>query len=307
MSGLGNVPSEFLPAPPPTRAETAQPVIVPGPPYAVEQFAFAASDPSRPTPARGDEPAARRAPSPDGRPLSRVTRGRALPVGGVCARLRDECDGVRPAARRHRRGGIRGGRAGVPAYEHRNRLPVGGRDVVAQVGDLRFVIGVVQDLARAPDSPLTGRVLEGPVGVVGHSDGGITAAAAAFASDVRDERIGGAVVLSGASGNFGGSWFTSGSSELLAIHGDTDNVNPFGSSASLYSQNRSGAPRYLVSVTDAGHTDAFIEHTEHVPAVVVLIADFLRGVVARGRRCRSQIAYDGSVPGVLELLEADDR
>ena len=89
VSGLGNVPNEFLPAPPPVPTESAAPVIAPGQPDAVEQLAFAFVDPSRGTPARGDE-ARRRARPPDGGPLPRPSRdARPVSVGGVRTWLRD--------------------------------------------------------------------------------------------------------------------------------------------------------------------------------------------------------------------------
>jgi len=176
--------------------------------------------------------------------------------------------------------------------------PVGEREPAEQVRDVSFVISAVLDLARA-DGPLRGAVRDGPVGVIGHSDGGITAAGVAFASRMRDGRVGAAVVLSGARGDFGGAWFPVGSPALLAVHGDADAVNPFSSSQSLYGADRSGSSRALVRVLGGGHLDAFTSPRTR-PAVVALVDDFLRASLGTDSEARGRIVADQSVPGVLE-------
>jgi predicted dienelactone hydrolase len=182
---------------------------------------------------------------------------------------------------------------------------IGGRDVEAQVDDVSHVITAVRDLAHSSGSPLDGLVDGGSVGVVGHSDGGVTAAAVAFASQVRDARVGAAVTLSGARDDFGGSWFPSSSPAFLAIHGEADGVNPLGASQTLYSSDRSGAPRYLVGVPGAGHNDAFLSNRSR-DAVIALVSDFLRAYLVGDADARARLAADASYADVLELLASDD-
>jgi predicted dienelactone hydrolase len=182
---------------------------------------------------------------------------------------------------------------------------IGGRDVEAQVDDVRHAITAVRDLSRAGGSPLEGLVPDGPVGVIGHSDGGVTAGAVAFASQVRDTRIGAAVLLSGARSDFGGAWFPAGSPALLAVHGDADGVNPFGASQTLYSSNRSGSPRYLVAVPGGGHDDSFVGLRSR-RAVVALVVDFLRAYLVQDTHARARVVGDASVDGVLDLLASDE-
>jgi predicted dienelactone hydrolase len=182
---------------------------------------------------------------------------------------------------------------------------VGGRDVEAQVDDVSHVITGVRDLAHERGSSLDGLVDDRRVGVVGHSDGGVTAGAVAFASQVRDARVGAAVLLSGARDDFGGAWFPAGSPPLLAIHGDADGVNPFGASQTIYSSDRSGAPRYLVAVPDGGHNDAFLG-TRSRDAVIALVSDFMRAYLVGDGDARARLVEDASSPGVLELLASDD-
>jgi len=181
---------------------------------------------------------------------------------------------------------------------------VGGRDVEAQVDDVRHVITAVRDGAHARGNPLDGLVDDRRVGVIGHSDGGVTAGAIAFASQVRDARVGAAVLLSGAGGDFGGAWFPAGSPALLAIHGDADGVNPFGASQTIYSSDRSDAPRYLVAVPGGGHNDAFLG-TRSRDEVIALVSDFLRAYHADDGDARARLVDDASYPGVLELLASD--
>jgi hypothetical protein len=76
---------------------------------------------------------------------------------------------------------------------------VGARDIVAQAADVSFVIAGVIELTARP-GPLQGLVGPGPVAVMGHSDGGATAAGVAFADSAADGRVGAAVILSGATG-----------------------------------------------------------------------------------------------------------
>jgi dienelactone hydrolase len=181
---------------------------------------------------------------------------------------------------------------------------VGTRDVEAQVEDVRHVITAVRELSTTTGDPLVGLVRDGRVGVVGHSDGGVTTSAVAFAERIRDTRVGAAVLLAGARADFGGPSFPAGSPALLAIHGDADGVNPFGASQTLYTSNRSGEPRYLVAVTSGGHDDSFVGSRSRA-AVVSLVADFLRAYLVDDGIARALIVGDASVDGVLELLAAD--
>jgi hypothetical protein len=182
---------------------------------------------------------------------------------------------------------------------------VGERDVEAQVDDLRRAITAVRDLSHTGGNPLEGLVSDAPVGVIGHSDGAVTAGASAFASDVRDARVGAAVLLSGARNDFGGAWFPPGSPALLAVHGDADGVNPFGASQTLYSSDRSGSPRYLVAVLGGGHDDSFVGLRSR-RAVVALVVDFLRAYLVEDANARARIVGSASLDGVLDLVAFDD-
>ncbi len=137
-------------------------------------------------------------------------------------------------------------------------------DIVNQAADVSFVITQFLDPATTPTA-VQGLVNStAPVGVVGHSDGGVTAAAVAYNDTVADSRIGAAVVLSGAEIAYPGSWFTRQSPPLLAIHGDADEVNPYWASEQLFADAR-GARR-LVTVLGGSHLGPFTTDPVEAPS-----------------------------------------
>ena len=167
-------------------------------------------------------------------------------------------------------------------------------DVVNQAADISALITDVTTPETVP-AALRGRIADGPVGVIGHSDGGITAAAVAYNSSVADGRVGAAVVLSGAEIMYGGSWFTSASPPLLAIHGDADEVNPYWSSEQLFAD--APGPRWLVTVLGGGHVSPYTNGWVQ-PAVAALIADFLHAHLQLDAAASARIEADANADGL---------
>jgi fermentation-respiration switch protein FrsA (DUF1100 family) len=146
------------------------------------------------------------------------------------------------------------------------------RDIVAQASDVSFVLDQLLNLETVP-TPLFGSIEDGPVAVMGHSDGGVTAAGVAFNSAAADPRIGAAVIMSGGAFGFSGSWFTGASTPaLLALHGTADEVNPYASSEALYDE-ATGA-KMLVAIDGGSHTGPFMSDSSESD-VGALIAAFL--------------------------------
>jgi pimeloyl-ACP methyl ester carboxylesterase len=168
-------------------------------------------------------------------------------------------------------------------------------DVVNQPADLAFL---VDQFATAPPPLLAGHVAPTKVGVVGHSDGGVTAAGIAFNSCCADPRVGAAAVLSGAELFFGGSWFPPGSPPLLAVHGASDEVNPFAASQRLFDD--APSPKYLVRAP-GGHIPPFTTDPVVRPAVSTLVADFLRAELDGDEQARQRVPTDANAGG-LELV-----
>lgn len=144
-------------------------------------------------------------------------------------------------------------------------------DVPEQARDLSFLISELTG-ANAP-SAVAGMIDPGPVGVVGHSDGAVTALLASYSPLYHDDRIGAVASISGDFNTFGGGWFTVPGAPLLAIHGEFDEVNPFYSSDLIVDHDP--YPAMLVGVAGASHLGAAIDPW-NASAVARLIAnDFL--------------------------------
>jgi pimeloyl-ACP methyl ester carboxylesterase len=175
--------------------------------------------------------------------------------------------------------------------------PATSGDVVEQAHDLGYVAEQLLDPATRP-LPLASVVFAQSLGVIGHSDGGVTVAGFAANSCCADPRVGAAVILSGAIGRFPGSWFTTTAPPVLVVHGDADEVNPQSSSEGVYAAAR--PPKVFVIVSGGTHIGAFEDDTRR-PAVVALVADFLRTYVLGDTVAASRLDRDADVPGVLSL------
>ncbi len=170
------------------------------------------------------------------------------------------------------------------------------RDPVAQAADVSFVIDSLLDSATRP-TELANEIAATSVGVIGHSDGGITVAGIAYNSDYADSRIGAAVILSGAEVSFPGDWFTTASRPLLAIHGDADEVNPFGASQAIF--DGATGPKWLVKVLGGSHLGPFTTDPSEA-SVSVLVADFLHAQLQGDADAASRIDADADT-GSLTL------
>jgi fermentation-respiration switch protein FrsA (DUF1100 family) len=160
------------------------------------------------------------------------------------------------------------------------------RDIVEQATDVSFVLDQLLNPKTVPPA-LFGSIEAGPVAVMGHSDGGVTAAGVAFNSAAADPRIGAAVVMSGGAFGFSGPWFTNDDPPaLLAIHGADDEVNPYASSQSLYDE-ATGA-KWLVSVNGGSHAGPFTTDPSVVD-VGALIAGFLHAYLEGDATAAAQL------------------
>ncbi|CAB4632567.1 MAG: hypothetical protein F2607_04200 [Actinobacteria bacterium] len=173
-------------------------------------------------------------------------------------------------------------------------------DIPEQARDLSFLISAM----TGPDAPTALRemIAPGPVGVIGHSDGAVTALLAAYAPRYEDSRIAAVVAISGDFDTFGGEWFTSNDPPLLAIHGEYDEINPFESSELLVGNDPGQA--MLVAVLGASHLGSATDPNT-VPSVARLIAyDFLWRLGGSGS---AKVAtYEIASTPPLELVTVHD-
>ncbi len=169
-------------------------------------------------------------------------------------------------------------------------------DIPEQARDLSFLITAM----ASPDSPtvLSGMVDPGPVAVMGHSDGAVTALLAGYAPRYADSRIAAVIAASGDFDTFGGAWFTTNDPPLLAIHGEYDEINPFGSSMTLVDNDPGEA--MLVGVMEASHLGSVTDPATE-PAVARLIAFDLRWRLGGSAEARLRTYAVASTPP-LELV-----
>ncbi len=172
-------------------------------------------------------------------------------------------------------------------------------DVVNQPADIRFVIDQLL-AANTKPGPLAELIDPNKVGVAGHSDGGITAAAVAYNTCCRDPRISAAVVMAGAEmGVPGGSYFPPGSAPMLAIQGDADHSNYPQNSRQLYDDDGAG-PKYLLDLPGASHEGPFMQSDPAADLVQRATVDFFGRYLKTGTV--SQLVHDASVPGLGSIL-----
>jgi pimeloyl-ACP methyl ester carboxylesterase len=144
-------------------------------------------------------------------------------------------------------------------------------DIPEQARDISFIIS---ELTGADAPAVVADMIEpGQVGVVGHSDGAVTALLAAYSPDYADPRIGAVAAISGDFDTFGGDWFSTPSAPLLAIHGEYDEINPFDSSELLVDSDP--YPAMLVGVSGSSHLGA-VTNPSNTTSVARLIADDFR-------------------------------
>jgi dienelactone hydrolase len=172
-------------------------------------------------------------------------------------------------------------------------------DVVNQPADIRFVIDQLL-AADAKQGPLADLIDPHKIGVAGHSDGAITAAAVAYNTCSRDPRISAAVVMAGAElGVPGGSYFPSGSAPLLVAQGTADRSNNPLNSLQLYNDDGAG-PKYLVELPGASHEGPFMQSNPGADLVEQATVDFFGRYLKNGTV--TQLVHDASVPGLASIL-----
>jgi dienelactone hydrolase len=151
--------------------------------------------------------------------------------------------------------------------------PVTQDDIDNQARDVSFLVASFSGDGAALPAAVRGHVAPTEAGVVGHSDGGATAARVATNSCCFDGRIGAAVILSGDEGQSGGAWAVAGSAPMLLLQGTADTINPWSLSQRLYDD--AAAPKWLVAINGADHLTPYTSGPQR-GAIVALVAEFLR-------------------------------
>jgi hypothetical protein len=163
--------------------------------------------------------------------------------------------------------------------------PASQSDIANQARDVSFLVTLFQG-ASVP-ALFGGHVATGKAGVVGHSDGGTTAAEVSGHSCCADDE-----------GHDPGTWFASGNPPMLFVQGTADDINPYSFSQKLYDDAKS--PKMLVNILGAGHLEPYTSGSQR-GVISTLVIDFLRAQLEGDRTASGRIAGDTNVAGVLQL------
>jgi hypothetical protein len=157
----------------------------------------------------------------------------------------------------------------------------------------------VLEASEQRDSPLAGLVATAPVGLAGHSLGGITTLGAAAHSCCLDERIGAAIPMAGDPLSFPEGRFTyRDAPPLLLVHGTEDDLVPYDASVDVF--NRARSPKGLVTIPGGDHGAPIAPTGPAFESIVAATTDFFDGYVKGDRPARRRIAGHAE-EGVTEI------
>jgi dienelactone hydrolase len=186
----------------------------------------------------------------------------------------------------------------APAYPLSNRDAPGGpvvTDLANQPKDASFVIDRVLEAARG-DGWLGGLVDAARIGAGGHSLGAFTTFGLAWNTTCNDARVKAAMAMSGGRGGCAGAYFGDDRTPLLAVHGDRDEVVPYGVGRSTYAA--APRPKFFLTIRGGRHSSDELGGTtpgqRAVTRSAIAFFDFyLRGEAGALERLRRVATVDG--------------
>ena len=172
-------------------------------------------------------------------------------------------------------------------------------DFIHQPEDVSFVVTAMVDRSEGDDDVLAGLVDGKRVGVAGHSLGGITTLGVAAHTCCQDDRIKGAIVLSGDPLEFPkGKFDYAQTPPLLLVHGTEDSAVDYGASIDVF--NAARGPKGLVTIEGGDHGSPISVAGPAFPSVLAATTAFFDGYVKGERAARPEIAA-AAQPGVTEI------
>jgi alpha-beta hydrolase superfamily lysophospholipase len=292
----------------PTTSSSTTTTTLPSAPFPLAHTTMSFVDPSRGTPARGGAPAASSrtlvttvyypastpptadAPTPNaaaGRyPLIVFAHGYEIAAAAYAPLLRDLAVGGFVVA--------------APDFPGTSSAHPGGAnraDTLQQPADLSFVITSMLGVSAGP-GPLHDAIDPDAIGDSGHSDGGVTALAAAYNTCCIDPRIKAATILTGGAFGFEGDWFPPGTPPVMFVHATADEINPYGASTSMFEQAQS--PKYLLTVEGGSHLEVFVDPPWE-PQIAQAMTAFYDLHLKHDASAEARLQAVGNQPGLLSL------
>ncbi len=191
----------------------------------------------------------------------------------------------------------------APVFPLENAAAPGGpkeSDLVHQPADMSLVIAGLLAAGADSGSDLRGLIDPGAIAVAGHSDGGETALAVAYAGFYLDRRVGAAVILSGANTPSGPFSFPSSSPPLLATQGSADTVNPPGRTQAFF--DRAPPPKYLLTLLGAPHLSPYTDQQPELGIVERVTIAFLDRYLKHTAGADARLDAAGRVPGSARMV-----
>jgi fermentation-respiration switch protein FrsA (DUF1100 family) len=185
----------------------------------------------------------------------------------------------------------------APAYPHTSRgvARFDVLDVINQPADASYALGKVLALDGAAGDPLRGHLRRDRVAAGGHSAGAITTVGLFTAG--RDERLVAGVVLAGNAVGVGDS-FTGRAAPLLFVHGEADQVTPYGLARAAYA--RAPWPKAFLTMPREGHIDPYLRpDAPAFRAVAATTTDFLRWALYGDATAKARLGRDAARAGTL--------
>jgi predicted dienelactone hydrolase len=167
-------------------------------------------------------------------------------------------------------------------------------DPVNQPGDASTVITALLGLAATTGDTFEGHLDPARIAAVGHSAGGYTTVG--LLSGARDDRIRSAVVIAG--GSMGGA-FAGPPASVLFVHGDADDVVPYGYGRAAY--NQVPWPKAFLTVVGGDHSDYLTATSPASIAVAVTVLDFLRATLYGDPEALARIPIGAAVDTITRF------
>ena len=283
---------------------------LPVPPFPVAQTTMTFVDTTRPTPARGGTPAqpsrtlvttiyypssvaaTPEAPTPSSAaghfPLIVFAHGYAIDAAAYAPLLRGLATGGYVVAA-----------PDFPGTSTTNPSAAIRSDTLQQPADLSFVITSMLAASSAPGL-LHDTIVPSEIGDSGQSDGGVTAAAAAYNTCCIDPRIRAAAILTGGAFGFDGQWFPPGTPPAMFVHAVADEINPYSASTSMFAQAQS--PKYLLTIEDGSHFEVYVD-PPWAPEVAQAMVAFYDLYLKHDPGADARLHTEGNQPGLLSLQQ----